>query len=89
MLNKTITFLPHIMFQEFDNEAVLLNVQTQEHFGLDPISSLFIKNVLKNLSIQEIEKIITNEYNVTKEQLSKDLNSLITTLLENKLIEVS
>ncbi|MDF1880469.1 PqqD family protein [Sulfurimonas sp. MAG313] len=89
MLHKSISFLPHIMFQEFDHESILLNINTQEHFGLDPVSTLFIKNIINGLTPLDACKVILKDYDVDEEQLHKDINELIESLVLKNLIEVS
>jgi len=89
ILNKTISLSPYVMFQEFDSEAILLDIRSQEHFGLDSLSSLFLKSIQEKCSVEESCNRILEEYEVEPEQLHKDLDSLLDTLLEHELIEVS
>jgi len=89
ILDKTITFPAYVMFQEFDSEAILLDIRTQEHFGLDAISNLFLKSIQEGSSIEIASSIILEEYDVEPEQLYADLQKLINTLLEHELIEIS
>ena len=88
-LDKKISFPPHIMFQPFDDEAILLDIRTQEHFGLDPIASLFLTHLQNDKSPKEILSLILDEYDVTEEQLQTDINVLLDTLLKHELIELS
>ncbi|PHR57319.1 MAG: hypothetical protein COA44_06360 [Arcobacter sp.] len=89
ILDKTLSIPSYIMFQEFDSEGILLDIRNQEHFGLDPISSLFLKSIQNKLCVKKACALILEEYDVESEQLYKDLNKLINTLLEHELIEVS
>ncbi len=86
--NQVISFPSYIMFQEFDNESILLDIRSQEHFALDAIGSLFFSQVSKGASTQESFEKILNLYEVSKEQLEKDLDNLLQQLLKYELIEV-
>lgn len=89
ILDKTISLPSHIMFQEFDDESVLLDIRTQEHFGLDPIANEFVKSIYNGSSPRQACQLILQSYEVTQQVLEKDLEALIEALLEHKLIEVS
>jgi len=87
--NQTITFPSYIMFQEFDNESILLDIRTQEHFSLDTVASLFISQLHKGKNIEDSFNLILDSYEVLPEQLNKDLDSLLKELLKHELIEVT
>jgi len=88
-LDTKITFPSYVMFQEFDDEAVLLDIRSQEHFGLDPIGSLFVKELHTGISIQEASLSILDIYDVTREQLQVDLSALLDSLLKHELIQIA
>ncbi len=88
-LDKTVSFPAHIMFQPFDDEGVLLDIRTQEHFGLDSVSTLFLKHLQNGSNTDVSIQLILDEYDVEEERLTSDLNALLDTLLEHGLIEVS
>ena len=77
------------MLQSFDDEAILLDIRTQEHFGLDSIASLFLMHLQNNKNPKEIFTLILNEYDVSEEQLHTDITALLDSLLKYGLIEVS
>jgi len=88
-LDKNFVLASHVMFQEFDDEAIILDIRTQEHFGLDPISGFFLKSVQNGLKPIDAYALLLDEYDVSPEQLKIDLNALLNDLLKYKLIEVS
>lgn len=89
ILDEGFIFASHVMFQEFDDEAIILDIRTQEHFGLDPVASFFLKNVQNGLSPIDSYTLLLDEYDVSPEQLKTDLNALLDSLLKHQLIEVS
>jgi len=88
-IDKDFVFPSHVMFQEFDDEAIILDIRTQEHFGLNPISSFFLKNIQNGIKPLDIYALLLDEYDVSPEQLRSDLNALLDSLLKHQLIEVS
>jgi len=87
--NQTLTLPSHIMFQEFDNEAILLDIRTQNHFGLDSIGSILCSQVSNNVALETIFNSILQSYDVSKEQLEKDLTALIQELHKHELLEIN
>lgn len=89
LLDNSFRFPSHIILQQFDNEAVLLNITTQEHFGLDEIAALFLTQIQEGKQVADACQVILERYDVTQEQLEQDLEHLINALKEHHLIEVS
>ncbi len=86
---QKVSLAPHVMFQNFDSESILVDVRTQEHFALDPISSLLFTQINEGLSLKESFNTILESYDVSAEQLSTDLNTLLNELLKYELIKVT
>lgn len=86
--NRTISFPAHIMFQQFDDEAVLLDIRTQEHFGLDGVAALFITHLKQSNDLKQAFEHVMDNYAVEEEELSKDLEQLLEQLQAYKLIDI-
>ena len=89
ILDKNISLPAHIMFQEFDDEAILLDIRTQEHFGLNPIANEFLKSIHQGSTPRDAFSFILESYDVKKEDLEKDLEFLLNNLVQHQLIEVT
>ena len=78
-----------VLVQELDGESVLLNVNTENYYGLDEIGTRMWM-VLKEASsvVQAIETLF-DEYEVERTTLESDIDGLLSELLEKKLIELS
>lgn len=87
--DQIISFPSYIMFQHFDDEAVLLDIRTQMHYGLNPLGAQLISLIQEGKSLQDAYEALLNEYDVMPEQLEKDIHTLLDTLLEHQLIEFS
>ena len=89
ILDKQFVLASHVMFQEFDDEAIILDIPSQEHFALDPISSFLIKSIQNGIKPLDAYAQLLDEYDVSAEQLKADLNTLLEDLLKHQLIEVT
>ena len=56
---------------DLDGEAAILNIKDGIYYGLDPVGAKIWNLIQKPLVIDEIIKIILNEYDVDKDQMHK------------------
>lgn len=72
-----------------DGESVLLNLNNECYFGLDPVGTRMWTILSDSESIQSAYDTLLNEYDVDPEKLRLDMRNLIENLLANGLMEVS
>ena len=89
IIDNNISIAPYVMFEKFDDEAVLLDVRKQEHYGLDPITCEFLQSIQDGLSNTESISLILKQYDVSEKRLNQDLNVVLESLLEHELITLS
>lgn len=70
-------------------EAVVLNVKNGVYYGLDEIGARVWKLALSETTIEQVVDAITSEYDVGKEQCTKDMIEFFTNMEAYGLIEVS
>jgi len=87
-LNKQITFADTVFAQEVDGEMVLLDMNSENYFGLDEVGSTIWQTMGKGKSLQEVLNALLEEYEVESDVLEKDLIRFVNQLLDNHLIEV-
>jgi len=87
-LNKKITFADTVFAQEVDGEMVLLDMNSENYFGLDEVGTAIWQAMGKDKSLQEVLDILLQEYEVESNILEKDLIRFVNQLLDNQLIEV-
>jgi hypothetical protein len=86
VLPSKINISNDVLFQNLDNEYVLLQTQTELYFGLDEVAARFWQLFSEGLSTQTvIEKVLT-EYDVDKNTLQVDLAALLQKLESAQLI---
>jgi hypothetical protein len=67
-------------------EMVLLNPLSGKYYGLNKVGCAFWEKVDGKRSLSEIVSLLLEDFNVEKERLIQDIEDLMKTLTENKLI---
>ncbi|ADV46003.1 PqqD family protein [Nitratifractor salsuginis] len=83
--SKKVIFPDSIFAQEVDGEMVLLDMNTENYFGLDSVASDIWKLLQEGKTIGETYEALLEIYEVDPETLRKDLETFIDNLLENRL----
>lgn len=78
-----------VLIQTLSEEAVLLNIASEEYFGLDEIGTSMITALTEAESIEGAFQQLLEEYEVEAEILQKDLLQFIETLKEHGLVQVT
>jgi len=87
-LNKKVIFADTVFAQEVDGEMVLLDMNSENYFGLDPVGTDIWKAMQEQETLKEVLDTLLEQYDVEEEVLKEDLSSFVKKLLENGLIEV-
>ncbi len=87
-LNQRITFADTVFAQEVDGEMVLLDMNSENYFGLDEVGTTIWQAMGQGKSLQEVLESVLKEYDVESDVLEKDLIRFVIQLLDNQLIEV-
>jgi len=69
-------------------EAVILNVSSGEYFGLNELGARIWNLIQEPRTVGELFEIVLGEYEVTPDQLERDLSSLFEEMATKELIEV-
>lgn len=79
---------PDILSRILDGEAVLLDLASGTYFGLNPVGSRVWELISASKTVGEIRVVIQQEFDVTDDVLTRDLDELFTTLEKRGLIRV-
>lgn len=82
---KSVRFADDVFAQDVDGEMVLLDMNTENYFGLDSVASDIWKLLQEGKTIQETYDALLAMYDVEPETLKNDLETFIKTLVDNKL----
>jgi hypothetical protein len=75
-----------VMARRVGDETVLLHLGSGNYFGLDPVGSRFWELISQGLPLAGATQALLQEYEVSPEQLQRDLESLIKELLAQGLV---
>ena len=76
-LNQTITLSPDVISQEVSGETVLLDLESENYFGLDEVGTRIWQLIKEKGDVQDIYDTLLAEYEVEEERLLQDLTELL------------
>lgn len=78
----------HVLVRFLDQESVLLNLQTEQYFGLDETGTRMWQLVTTSPNIDAAYQELVAEYDVQPEMLRENLTELLGHLVEHGLLQV-
>jgi len=87
-LNKKVIFAETVFAQEVDGEMVLLDMNSENYFGLDAVGTDIWQAIQEKETLQEVLETLLEQYDVEEDVLKKDLLAFVEKLKESELIEV-
>lgn len=88
-LPETVEISADILFQEIDGESVLLNLKTEQYFGLNEVGTRYWQLVSESGNTENALKGVLREYEVLEETLRGDLAILTQDLIQNGFVNNS
>lgn len=76
-LNQTITLSPDVISQEVSGETVLLDLESENYFGLDAVGTRIWQLIKENDDLQAIYDTLLEEYEVEEQRLQTDLETIL------------
>ncbi len=76
-LNQTITPSPDVISQEVSGETVLLDLESENYFGLDEVGTRIWQLINESGDLQVVYRTLLDEYEVSEERLLGDLDALL------------
>ena len=86
--DQKFTVSPEVLFQEVSGEMVLLDLASENYFGLDEIGARIWGLLESGFSVGEALDVLMEEYEVERDVLETDVGELLGKLVEAGLIEV-
>jgi hypothetical protein len=77
----------HVLVRVFENESVILNLDTESYHGLDDVGSSMWKALTHTSSIQEAYEALLPQYEVEPAQLRQDLDDFLEKLRQRGMVE--
>ena len=88
-LNQKVTFAETVFAQEVDGEMVLLDMESENYFGLDEVGTAIWQAMQEYGTLQEVLNALLEQYEVEPEVLENDLEDFVGKLVESGLVEVT
>lgn len=78
----------HVLVRLLDQESVLLNLETEQYFGLDETGTRMWQLVTTSPNIDAAYEALLAEYEVPPEMLRENLTELLGHLIDHGLLQV-
>lgn len=76
------------VFCNLDGEAVILNFQSGDYFGLDPVGARVWSLIQEPKKVKEVRDTLLKEYDVEPSVCERDLMALLQEMVAGELIEI-
>ena len=80
------SFPPHVYATKVDGQMVLLNLESEEYFGLDAVGANIVSRLTKQASDDALLDLV-NDYQVDAEVLRRDIRVLVEKLMAAGLLK--
>ena len=87
-LDQKVTFADTVFAQEVDGEMVLLDMESENYFGLDEVGTAIWQAMQEKENLKEVLEVLLEQYEVEEEMLKKDLFDFVGKLVESGLVKV-
>jgi len=86
--NQKVTFADTVFAQEVDGEMVLLDMESENYFGLDEVGTAIWQAMQEKETLKEVFDLLLEQYEVEEEVLERDLSDFLGKLLESGLVRI-
>ena len=86
--SKKVILPEHVVLYIIEGEAVILNIESERHFGLEEVGTRMWEVLSTSETIEKGFAQLRDEYNVEPEVLRADLQELLERMMEYNLIEI-
>lgn len=87
--NLKISPSQNVVYQEVSGETVLLDLESEQYFGLDPVGTRIWSLIQAQANVDTIVDRVHEEYEAEKDKIRSDVVALITRLENSGLVVVS
>jgi Coenzyme PQQ synthesis protein D (PqqD) len=85
-LFETVTIPPEVMARQIGDETVILDLASGNYFGLDPVGTRVWQLLAEGKTLAATCDILLGEYDVSRQDLERDLVRLVQELRTRGLI---
>jgi hypothetical protein len=85
-LDTTVQVPPAVLFRNLEGEAVLLNTETGNYYGLDRVGTRMWQSLSQAGSVRQTYTTLLQEFDVGPERLQGDLIAFVDKLCDKALL---
>ena len=89
MFPSKIEICEDVIYQPLQDEVVLLNMTSQQYFGLNDVGADMWKLLIEHQNVETVLERLCDEYATDKETLRRDLDDLIQSLVAAGLLKAA
>lgn len=87
--STTVVLPPTVLVRKLDDESVLLDLESEQYFGLDEVGTRMLDALCEAGSVEAASSRLVEEYDVEPETLRNDLLALTEKLVARGLLRVT
>jgi len=87
-LTMQVSVPKNVLVRTFENESLLLNLDTESYYGLDEIGMRIWQALTQTENIQAAYESLLAEYDVDPVTLQRDLEAFIESLVQRGMVEL-
>lgn len=87
-LDVSVTIPQDVMARTVGDETVILDLASGTYYGLDPVGARIWQLMAAGQTLTQVCDVMLAEYNVTRENIERDMLALVQTLLDKRLVSV-
>jgi len=79
---------PRVLCKDLGDEAILLDLETETYFGLNPAGNRLWRLLTTAPTIRDAFEVMLEEYDVAPDELERDMGALIEDLVGRGLLRI-
>jgi len=87
-MTMRVTSPKHVLVRTFENESVLLNLDSESYHGLDDVGTHMWEALTSSENIQAAYEKLLLDYEVDASQLRQDLDDFVAKMVQRGLLEI-
>jgi hypothetical protein len=87
-LTDKVTIPEQVMARQVGEETVILDLASGTYFGLDPVGARIWQLLGEGRTLAEVCESMLAEYEVSRDEIERDVNELLAALVDKSLIKV-
>lgn len=76
-----------VLYQEVGGEAVLLDLASEQYFGLDPVGTRIWELMDGHRLLSDIHDVLCGEFDADRDRIGSDLLALVQSLMDAGLVK--